>query len=91
MSNATNFSRAMYLNPAGPGDHNLPAYSASNSIPDSTKRSTPCFSMVTRNSNIPYFPEYATDFKGKDSPGIGVYYPTEVLTKEKVPETFMTT
>lgn len=87
---ARNARRPMYLNPAGPGDHNVPNYSAIQTMPDSTKRSTPCFSIVTRNSKMPYFPEFATDFKGKESPGIGVYYPNEASTKEKQPEAFMT-
>lgn len=90
MSYARNARRPMYLNPVGPGDHNVPSYSAIETMPDSTKRSTPCFSIVTRNSKLPYFPEFALDFKGKESPGIGVYNPSQTQTKEKFPEAFMT-
>lgn len=70
----------MYCNPVGPGDHNLPAYSATDAVSDSGKRNAPRFSMQSRN-NLPYFPQYAVVFKGKDSPGMNVYNPNDNLTK----------
>ena len=75
----------MYFNPAGPGDHNLPIYSAAKSINVSERRNAPRYSIITRNDKIPYFPEFATDFMGKKAPGTGTYNPSINLTKEKMP------
>ena len=41
--------------------------------------------MQSRNT-MPYFPQYAVVFKGKDSPGMGVYNPNDSLVKESMPE-----
>lgn len=35
---------------------------------------------------MPYFPEFSTDFKGKEAPGIGTYNPSVDLVKDKNPE-----
>lgn len=35
---------------------------------------------------MPYFPEFSTDFKGKEAPGIGTYNPSVEPVKEKIPE-----
>jgi hypothetical protein len=86
-----NARRPMYLNPVGPGDHYVPSFSAIETMPDSTKRSTPCFTIISKNSKIPYFPEFALDFKGKESPGIGIYNPDDSCTTTKFPKAYMTT
>jgi len=75
----------MYFNPVGPGDHNLPIYSAAKSINVAERRNAPSYSIITRNDKIPYFPEFATDFMGKEAPGTGTYNPSIHLTKDKMP------
>lgn len=76
----------MYINPVGPGDHNLPAYAATEFVNESMRRNAPRYSIISRNSKIPYFPEFATDFKGKEAPGSGTYNPSVSLVKDKNPE-----
>jgi len=75
----------MYFNPVGPGDHNLPSYCAAKSINVSERKNAPKYSIITRNDRIPYFPEYATDFMGKETPGSGTYDPSVHFIKDKMP------
>jgi len=47
----------MYVNPAGPGDHDIPPYSAIDKVAESTRRSAPRYSISLRHK-IPYCKEY---------------------------------
>ena len=80
----------MYYNPAGPGDHNLPAYSACDNMSSSVNRTAPKFSMQTRNK-IPFFPEFTIEFKGKDAPGMNTYNPNDTLIKSNNKEFYQPT
>jgi|LakMenE01Jun11ns_1017448.scaffolds.fasta_scaffold9788180_1 hypothetical protein len=51
----------MYFNPVGPGDHDLPIYSATDNVNSSEKRNAPKFTMQSRHK-IPFFPEFVVEF-----------------------------
>ena len=86
MNATSNYDRTpMYINPTGPGDHDLPTYSAAKTINVSERRNAPRYSIMSRNDKMPYFQEFATDFMGKQTPGTGTYNPNIQVTKDKMP------
>lgn len=77
----------MYVNPAGPGDYEMPPYMSIDAVTDSTRRSAPRYSIQSK-TKIPYFKEYSLEFINKTGPGVGKYTPSESFTKEHSPDPF---
>ena len=75
----------MYWNVTGPGDYNVPGFANQyNGEVESQRRTYPSYSMGP-NTKQPYWPTYAVDFKGQDSPGMTTYHPKKSTVTEQNP------
>ena len=75
----------MYVNVTGPGDYDVPSFVQPGfKEADSLKRAAPSYSLGPKTKQ-PYFPQYAVDFKGTDSPGMTSYHPRKELLFDRDP------
>ena len=73
-----------YVNEVGPGEYNVPRYSATMNISVSQNRNAPQFSLAPKTKQ-PYFPQFEVDFKGRDAPSMDTYNPSFKSTKQQTP------
>lgn len=76
----------MYQNVTGPGDYNAPGFAERMfGEADASKRTYPSYTFGDKTPQ-PYFPTYAVDFKGRDSPGLSKYHPKLRNTSPEYPK-----
>jgi hypothetical protein len=73
-----------YDNAVGPGDYNMPSFSATMYMPNSENRNAPIYTLGPKTKQ-PYFPQFEVDFKGRDAPSMDTYNPSFTSTKVQTP------